>query len=201
MFQSILASIFFINALAPGTGDLEFSIGPRYSNYRLYQDDNEAIGKWGIAGELGIANIIPNVGIKVKGTKLKYQSPFGGYAASYEYMPFTFCTSFNLLPFLNLQWFNLSLETGIGVYFWKGLDDEGQIVTLPEGGKMEDRDIGFVGGFTIQLRPFEFIGLEFSSCYHYIASTDIYKYGLEDKDEKLWENGFGIKITLPLFRR
>jgi hypothetical protein len=65
------------------------------------------------------------------------------------------------------------------------------------GEDKKGRDIGFVGGFTLQVKPFKFIALEYVTRYNYIASADIYKYGFEDKDEKLWENGIGLKIIIP----
>jgi len=121
-------------------------------------------------------------------------STFGTYR--YEYLPLTLCTSFDILPFIHSRWVRLSAETGIGIYLWKGfLNDE--VITLPSGEKMEERDIGFIGGFTLQLIPLRFIGIEFSSRYNYLASSDIYKYGFYDKDEKIWENGLGLKLILP----
>ena len=155
-------------------------------------------------GEISISNLIPNIGLKLRASRLLYEPRFVVYfdeIIEYEYIPLTLCTSFNLLPFLKLQWLKLSLETGIGVYFWKGLDNSGQIIISPTGETMEERDIGFVGGFTLQLRPIKYIGIEFSSLYHYIASSEIYKYGFEDKDEKIWENGIGLKVIIPLARR
>ena len=171
---------------------IEFSFGPHYSSYLLYQDDEDANGKLNLGGEIGIANFIPNIGLKIRGSILKYKKD----AYTYEYMPLTLCTSLNLLPFVKLKWLKLSMETGLGLYLWKGLEND-EVIVLSSGDKMDEKDIGFVGGLTLQLRPIRFIGLEFSSRYNYIASSDIYKYGFDDKDEKIWENGVGLKIIIP----
>ncbi len=63
--------------------------------------------------------------------------------------------------------------------------------------EMSEKDIGFVGGLSLQVRPYKLIALEIASRLNYIASSDLEKYGYSDKDEKLWENGVGLKIIMP----
>jgi hypothetical protein len=202
MLNTIITSMLLFSSFVHGSEHIELSLGPHYANYRLRQNEEEALGKWHFGGEIGIANFIPNIGIKIRGSKLQYTpGEFTQLPYTYEYTPLTFCTSFNLLPFLQLPWLKLSLETGIGVYSWKGLDNSGQVVTLPTGDTIEERDIGFVAGLTVQLRPLQFVGLEFASRYHYITSAEIYKYGFDDKDDTIWENGVGVKVIIPLLRR
>jgi len=187
-----------LTAIIQGGDKIQFSAGPHYSYYLLYQDDKEAQGEWGIGGEISITNVIPNIGLKLRGARLRYEDAENSYV--YEYTPLSLCTSFNILPFLKVEWLRLSVETGFGFYLWQGLHDD-EVIELPTGEKMEEKDIGFVGGLTIQLRPIKLIVLEYSTRYNYIASADIYKYGFTDKDEKIWENGFGLKVIIPLVRR
>jgi hypothetical protein len=190
-----------MNFFIQSNENLEFSFSPHYSSYRLRRNDNDPDEKWCFGGEIGVANIIPNIGLKLRATRLNYEIHQCGFGVNLlEYTPITLCTSFNLLPFLELGWLKLTAETGIGLYLWRGLRD-GEVVILPDDGKFDEKDIGFIGGITLQLRPIRFIGLEFASRYNYVASADIYKYGFTDKDEKIWENGFGLKIILPLVRR
>jgi len=172
---------------------IQFSIGPNYSSYQLFQDSSATQGKWHWGGEIGTINIIPNIGMKIRAAKLSYEVEQGAY--TYEYTPLTLCTSFNLLPFLKIDWLTLSGETGFGVYFWRKLH-ENEVVVLPTG-KVDEKDLGFVAGATLLIKPIRFIGLEFITRYNYIASADINKYGYSDKDEKIWENGLGLKIILP----
>lgn len=180
-----------------GAGDnIQFSIGPTYSSYLLFQNDEDAIGKWNLGSEIGIDNIIPNIGFKFRGTKLRYQAPLEQGPYVWEYTPLSLCASFNILPFLKIPWLRLSVETGFGLYFWRGLYNE-EVIVLPTGDKVEERDIGFVGGLTIQLRLIKYLGIEYATRYNYIASADIYKYGFYDKDDKIWENGVGVKFILP----
>ncbi|HEC79309.1 MAG TPA: hypothetical protein ENI34_09280 [candidate division WOR-3 bacterium] len=192
LFTNVLILVF---AIQEG-GHIQFSLGPNYSVFQLFQDEEETETQWSFSGEFEMRDFIPHLGLKVRGTKLSFErsSTFGTYR--YEYLPLTLCTSFDILPFIHSRWVRLSAETGIGIYLWKGfLNDE--VITLPSGEKMEERDIGFIGGFTLQLIPLRFIGIEFSSRYNYLASSDIYKYGFYDKDEKIWENGLGLKLILP----
>lgn len=198
MLHSLLISLLIFTYPAGENKETEFSLGLYYSHYGLYGNGSVpsiyAIWTdWRFGAEIGVANFVPNIGLKIRCSSIKYYSPFEEW---YEYIPLTLCTSFDLLPFLKLKWLRLSAETGFGVYFWKGIWID-QVIVLPNGEKMKERDIGFVGGLTLQLKPHKFIGLEFSSYYHYIASSDLEKYGYFDKDEKLWENGVGLKIIIP----
>ncbi len=174
---------------------MQVSIGANYSNYQFYQDSLSGQGQWGIGGEIGLHNIVPGIGLKLRATKVRFESEVAG-AYAYEYMPLTLCTSFDILPFSHPQWLSLSIETGLGLYLWKGFYNE-ILIVLPEGEEMDEKDLGFVGGATLQIRPMKYFALEFASRYNYIASSDIYKYGYSDKDEKIWENGLGLKIIIP----
>ncbi len=175
---------------------ITFSVGPYYSSHLLFQNDEDAKGLWNVGGEIGVAHIVPHVGLKLRGTMLRYDAPpeMGPYA--YEYTPFTLCTSFDILPFLHMPWLYVSLETGAGIYWWKGLYDD-VVIELPTGDTMEERDFGFVGGFTMQIKPLRFIALEGMMRYHYLFSSNIDKYGFQDKDDKIWENGVGLKFIIP----
>jgi hypothetical protein len=179
------------------TDQFEFSVGPHYASYLLYRDEEDAQGKWQFGGEVGMANFIPHLGIKMRGSMLHYDAlpEQGPYA--YEYTPLIFCMSFDLLPFYNAPWLALTAETGLGVYLWRGLYN-GDVIVMPSGDKMEETDIGFVGGLTLQVRPIKNLGIEYATRYHYIASADIYKYGFSDKDDKIWEHGAGLKFILPI---
>jgi hypothetical protein len=201
MLNTIIASMFLFSSFVHGSEYIELSLGPHYANYGLRQNEEEVKNQWNLGGEIALYNFVPNIGIKIRGTKLEYDVPFDGYNWIYEYTPLSFCTSFNLLPFLKVQWLKLSLETGVGFYLWKALDENGAVVEYLPDHTIEERDIGFVAGFTVQLRPLQFVGLEFASRYHYIASAEIYKYGFDDKDDTIWENGIGVKIIIPLLRR
>jgi len=181
-----------------GAGDnIQLSIGPSYSSYLLYQNDEDSKGKWNLGGEIAIENIIPNIGFKLRGTKLSYEAPPEQGPYVWEYTPLSLCASFNILPFIKTPWLRVSVETGLGLYFWRGLYDD-EVIVLPTGEEAEERDIGFVGGITVQLRPIKYLAIEYAMRYNYLASADIYKYGFDDKDEKIWENGVGIKFALPL---
>lgn len=193
MFHAFLSSIVMLTCLIQGSDKIEFSIGANYSSYILYMNDEDSHNQWSLGGEIAVHNFIPNIGLKLKCSKVEYSHfPFEGYTYVFEYVPITLCASFNMLPFLKSQWLRLSLETGIGLYFWTGKTYE-----LVQSTYIDERDIGFVGGFTLQVKPFKFIASEYITRYNYIASTDIYKYGFDDKDEKLWENSIGLKIILP----
>ena len=140
MLNTIIASMLLFSSFVHGSEHIELSLGPHYAHHRLRQNEESAIGKWNFGGEIGIANFIPNIGVKIRGSWLRYEtSEFAQLPYTYEYSPLIFCTSFNLLPFLHLPWLKLSLETGIGVYSWKGLDTSGQVVTLPTGDTIEER--------------------------------------------------------------
>jgi hypothetical protein len=179
------------------TDQFEFSVGPHYASYLLYRDEEDAQGKWQFGAEVAVANFIPHLGIKMRGSMLHYDALAEPGPYAYEYTPLIFCMSFDLLPFYNAPWLALTAETGLGVYLWRGLYN-GDVIVLPTGDKMEETDIGFVGGLTLQVRPIKNLGIEYATRYHYIASADIYKYGFSDKDDKIWEHGAGLKFILPL---
>lgn len=192
-----LSGLLILISLFPTSERIEISIGPNYSSYLLYQDTTESIGKWNVGGEIGINNVIPHIGFKLRGTMLKYEAPAEQGPYAWEYTPLSLCGSFDILPFLKTPWMRLSIETGLGLYFWRGLYDNETII-LPTGDTVDEIDIGFVGGVTLQIRPIKYLGIEYAMRYHYIASTNISKYGFFDKDEKIWENGVGINFILPL---
>ena len=193
----LLSGILTATLLFGASDNLQLSIGPSYSSYVLFQNDEDGKGKWNLGGEIAIENIIPNIGFKLRGSILRYEAPPEQGPYEWQYTPLTLCASFNILPFLKTPWLKTSIETGLGLYLWRGLYD-GEVIELPTGDKVEERDIGFVGGITIQLKPIKHFGIEYAMRYNYIASADIYKYGFNDKDEKIWENGIGVKFILPL---
>ncbi len=193
----VLSSLLILTCLFPTSEKIEISVGPTYSSYLLFQDTTEAIGKWNIGGEIGINNIIPHIGLKLRGTMLRYDAPAEQGPYAWEYTPISLCASFDILPFLKTPWMRLSVETGLGIYFWRGLYDD-EVIVLPTGDTFEETDIGFVGGVTLQIRPVKYLGIEYAMRYNYMASAEIYKYGFSDKDDKIWENGVGIKFILPL---
>lgn len=192
----LLSGILIVVSLFQAGDRFELSLGPSYSSYLLFQNEEDAIGKWNLGGEVAVENIIPNIGLKFRGTKLSYEAPPEQGPYVWEYIPLNLCASFNILPFIKTPVFKLSIETGIGLYFWRGLYND-EVIILPTGDKVEERDIGFVGGFTFRLRPIRYLGIEYAMRYNYIASADIYKYGFDDKDDKIWENGIGIKFIIP----
>lgn len=193
----ILFSLLLYNSSQAAT---EISFGPAYSSYILYQDETTGRSKYNLGAEIGVEGIIPHIGLKIRGTKLRYNGKSAENPYDLEFIPITLSTSFNILPFINTTRFRLSLETGLGLFLWKGLYDD-QTVILPTGEEMEEKDIGFVGGLTFQFKICRYIGLEILTRYNYIASANIYKYGFQDKDEKIWENGLGLNFILPLSRR
>jgi hypothetical protein len=193
----LLSGILTATLLFGASDNLQLSIGPSYSSYVLYQNDEDGKGKWNLGGEIAIENIIPNIGFKLRGSKLSYEAPPEQGPYEWQYTPLTLCASFDILPFLKTPWLKASIETGLGLYLWRGLYD-GEVIVLPTGDKVDERDIGFVGGVTVQIRPIKYLGIEYAMRYNYIASADIYKYGFEDKDDKIWENGIGVKFILPI---
>lgn len=195
MLNLILITMLMFNA--SGGEHLEFTVGPHYASYSLYQDEEEAIDKWHFGGEIGITNFIPYIGIKIRGAMLHYDAPVDQEPYAYEYIPLIFCSSFDLLPFLNVRWLEFTAETGMGLYLWKGLYDD-EVIVLPTGEEMKETDIGFVGGLTFQIRPVKYLGVEYATRYHYMATANIYKYGFSDKDDKIWEHAVGLKFILPL---
>lgn len=193
----LLSGILIAAYLFQPNDNIEFSVGPSFSSYQLFQNDEESMGKWNLGGEIAIDNIVPNIGFKLRGTKLSYEAPPEQGPYVWEYTPLSLCASFNILPFLKTPWLKVSLETGLGLYIWRGLYDD-EVIVLPTGEKAEEKDIGFVGGLTIQVRPMKYLGIEYAMRYNYMASAEIYKYGFDDKDDKIWENGIGVKFILPL---
>ncbi len=196
MLNIFMSGILLLATINLSTEKIQVLAGPNYSSYLLYRDSEKSIASWQGGVVVGINNIIPNIGLKLRGSKLRYQisSPQG--PATYEYMPVNLCTTFDLLPFLKFSWINLSAETGFGLYWWRGLTNN-EVIVLPGGEKIDERDFGFVGGGSLLVKPFRFIGIEFSSIYNYIASSNLTKYGYYDKDEKIWSNGFAVLISLP----
>lgn len=191
MIPTILTSLL----LAVQTHPVEWSIGARYASYHLYWNAEAATNQWGLSTEAAVYNIVPRIGFKCAVSTVKYENiPFSGYAYTVDYIPLTFVTSFDVLPFLETQWVRLFLETGIGVYFWEGTSDG---LTEEDRVTFDETNIGFLGGLTLHLRPLKYIGIDLTSRYHHITSADIYKYGFEDKDDKLWENGVGLRVILP----
>ena len=196
MFSTLVSGMLILTSLFQAGGKMEFSLGLNYSSYLLCQDTLEAKGKWSLGGEIGVDNIIPNIGLKLRGSRISYDASPEQELDTWEYIPLSLCTSFNILPFLKVSWLRASLETGLGLYHWRGLQN-GAVVELPTGDKIEEWDIGFVGGFTVQVRPVKYLGIEYAMRYNYIASAEIYKYGFYDKDDKIWENGISVKFILP----
>lgn len=179
-------------SLLNGRDRIQVSIGPDYSYYRLYQDKTKAKGDWNFGVAIGIRNIVPNIGLNLKGTRLRYEStPY-----TYEYLLMNLCTDFDILPFLKSEWLDLSVMTGFGLYLWRGLDNN-QVVLLPSGEKMKESDLGFVAGGTLVIKPQRNIGIDVRTAYNYLASSDIYKYGFQDTDDKIWDSGIGIRIFFP----
>lgn len=196
MLQSLLISLFIFTYPVGENKKVEFSIGASYSHFYLYQDIEDPRGKLGFTGEIGVTNFIPYIGLKIRGSRVRYEGASETNPYEYEYIPLTLCTSFNLLPFMESGWLSLSMETGFGLYLWRGFDN-GEVVVLSNGSTMQEKDIGFVGGLSLQVRPYKLIALEIASRFNYVASSDLEKYGYSDKDEKLWENGVGLKIIMP----
>jgi hypothetical protein len=172
-------------------GEVSFSAGPHFSSYLLYLDDEDPVSTWGFGGEVAIHDFIPLISLKLRGAKVRYDSPFETIPYDYDYIPFTLTSSFDMLPFYDISWLDLNLETGFSYCFWKALSG-GEVVVLPSGDEMNERDYGFVGGFSILVKPMKHLGIKFVSQFNYLASSDIYKYGYFDKDEKLWENGISL---------
>jgi hypothetical protein len=194
MHQIILCVLILLQNTS---GDkLQFYAGANYAHYNLYMDEMKAQGKWQLGGEVGIANIIRGIGLNFRAAYLKYPVTQYQLPLTYRYIPLVVSSTFNLLPFFREQWLNLDLETGFGLYLWQGrINDE--VFVLPTAEKMDEKDLGFFGGFTLTIRPLNFVGIEATSQYHYIASANIYKYGYFDKDEKLWANSLGLKFFFP----
>ncbi|MGB9721646.1 MAG: hypothetical protein ACPL28_09225 [bacterium] len=192
----ILIPLLFTGIFSPSPDKFQFFVGPSYSSYLLFQDTTESkeIWEWGV--QTGISNIIPKLGMKFTGAKLRYDAPpeMGPY--SYKYTPLTLTITYSLLPFLRNGLIQLNLETGFGWYLWQGLFN-GQVITLPTGDKMDEKDLGFTGGLELQIKPIDNLAIFSQIQYHYLTSSNIYKYGYFDKDEKFFVNGFGLKFFFP----
>jgi hypothetical protein len=197
----IMLFILFLAGLQTGGHKIKFEFGPCYMNSLISQDNqaNKGFYVWG--GEIAVRELLPGIGLKLRGSYLKFgapdvdSTPFDESRYAYEYVPVTLAATFNLLPFWRSERFELSLETGMGVYFWKGLLD-GSPIEIPTG-KMEEKDPGFTVGLDFQVRPIRFLAIDLSSRYHYLTSANLNKYGFYDQDEKIWENGLGLKLVLP----
>ncbi len=184
--------LIFMAASSPPVFEQEWGlkVGPDYATYLLFQNDEEHRGRCQFGGEIEAEDIVPNIGIKVHGSRVKYQS--GDY--TWEYTPVSFCTSFNMLPFLKYDRLRLTLETGMGIYFWRGLF-KNEVMVLPNNTRADERDPGFVIGATLELRPVRLLVLQGLIRYNYLASSNIYKYGFADKDDRLLEIGFGVRAV------
>jgi hypothetical protein len=195
VFRYLLVFVILFFYGATVHGEVSFSAGFHYSSFHLFADDAKVESAWGPSVEVGIHDFIPRIGLKLSGGKVRYETPFEFVSYNYEYIPITLCSSFDMLPFWEIESVDLILETGFGFYFWKALR-LGQVVELPTGEKIDERDYGFVGGFTLQVQPHRNLGIGFVTRFNYITSSDIYKYGFYDKDEKLWENGLSVTFIL-----
>jgi hypothetical protein len=161
----------------------------------LYWNEEAATNQWGIGAQAAVHNIIPGIGFTFAVSTVDYENiPFSGYAYKVDYVPVTFITSFDMLPFLKTEWLRLFLDTGIGIYVWEG---SAYGLTEEERVTFDETNVGFLGGFTVHLRPVKYLGIDLISRYHYLASADINKYGFEDKDDRLWENGVGLRVIVP----
>jgi hypothetical protein len=179
----------------------QFTFGPAYDYSLVIQDGRANADRTSWSGEIGVRNLLPHIGFKLRGSCLKFNAadadttPFDEGRYGYEYIPIALVASFDLLPFWKTDRLNLVLETGAGIYLWKGFLD-GQLRRLPTG-PMDEKDPGLTAGLDLQLKPRDFFSLDLSSRYHYLASADPAKYGYRDADEKIWENGLGLTFTLP----
>lgn len=184
-----------------GGHKIRFEFGPYYTSSLISQDNQANRGFYNWGGEIGVRELLPGIGLKLRASYLKFDAPdvdttpFDESRYTYEYIPVTLATTFDLLPFWRSDQFDLSLETGLGFYFWKGLLD-GSVIELPTG-KMEEKDPGFTVGLDFQVRPIRFLAIDLSSRYHYLTSANLNKYGFYDQDEKIWENSLGLKFALP----
>jgi hypothetical protein len=189
-----LPLVFFsLVLISSAQGGVSFSAGPHYASYLLYLDDEDPVNTWGFGGEIAVHDFIPLISLKLRGARVQYGAPFETVPYDYEYLPFSLCSSFDMLPFWDITWLDVNLETGFCYCFWKVLYG-GEVAVLPTGAEMNEGDYGFTGGFTIRVRPIKHIGISFVSQFNYLASSNIYKYGYFDKDEKLWGNGIAISF-------
>ncbi len=198
MLPAFLSGLLVLTSLFQSSDKVEISFGPHYSPTMLYLDEEDPQTEGLYGGEVGIVNFIPHVGLKLRGGKVEYDAPVGYSATRFEYMPLILCTSFDMIPFLRLPWVRLTVETGFGLFLWRGVDSSGETIELANGETMDEKDLGFVGGITFQIRPVRYFGVEYAMRYNHIASSNLEKYGFFDKDEKLWEHGIGVKVVVPL---
>lgn len=199
MINALMANVLMLTFIVQGSEQLEFSFGPHGSSHILYLDNENDYSQWQFGGEVGIFNIIPHIGIKIRASKLRFTGmPHNMFydVDAFEYIPLSLCGSFDLLPFFEIKELRFTLETGLSVIFWQGMSGD-NVYILSDGTEMKERDIGFIGGATLQLRPHKNFAVEGITRYTYIASTDLNKYGYFDKDEKIWENGVGVKLIIP----
>ncbi|MGQ9464562.1 MAG: hypothetical protein ACUVQ3_01245 [bacterium] len=194
--SSLLIPIIFVWTFNSKLDARQIFVGGTYSSYLLYQDQEEPKGKWQWGMQLGISNIIPNLGLKASGTVISYKAPPEAGPYEYKYTPIVLTFNYNLLPFLRTDLLQLNLETGFGLFFWQGLYN-GNVIVLPTGEKMDEKDLGFIGGLELVLKPINNFGISFQISYQYVTSSNIYKYGYFDKDEKFFIDGFGLKLFLP----
>ncbi|MCX7994353.1 MAG: hypothetical protein N3A65_01075 [candidate division WOR-3 bacterium] len=193
----LVLPILYCGILNPRLDARQIFISPTYSNYLLYQDsDEEPKGKWQWGIQVGVANLIPKLGIEFSGALIRYDAPPEQGPYAYKYTPLTFTINFNILPFLKTSLIQMYIKTGFGLYLWQGLFNN-QVITLPTGDKMDEKDLGFTGGMEFQIKPLDNLAIFSHLQYHYLTSSNIYKYGYFDKDEKFFVNGFGLKIFVP----
>jgi len=192
----LLIPILFAGPFNPKMDTHQIFIGPSYSSYILFMDDDAPKGKWQWGIQMGVSNIIPKLGVKISGTVVCYDAPPEVGPYKYKYTPIVLTFNYNLLPFLKTGLIQLNLETGFGLYLWQGLFND-QVIVLPTGEKMDEKDLGFIGGLELQIKPMDNIGFFSHLSYQYLTSSNIYKYGYFDKDEKFFVNGFGLKLFLP----
>lgn len=200
---NIVFSLVVLNAAPAFDAPRRIEFGPVYSYSLLKQDEQDVKGLYDWGAELGIRNVLPGIGLKLRASYLKLEAPDIDTTAedesryAYRYIPLTLTTAFDLLPiFLKTERLSLSLETGLGVCLWQGLYDD-RVIQIPTG-SMDEQDLEFTAGLNLQVWVVKYLALEMTSRYHYLASANLEKYGYTDKDEKLLENGLGLKFVLPL---
>lgn len=202
MLNAVLSMI-VLNASPALDAPRRIEFGPVYSYSLLKQDDQDVKGLYNWGAELGIRHVLPGIGLKLRANYLKLEAPDIDTTAedesryAYRYIPVTLATAFDLLSFfLKTERLSLSLETGLGVCLWQGLYDD-EVLEIPTG-SMDEKDLEFTAGLNLQVRVVKYLALEMTSRYHYLASANLEKYGFSDKDDKILENGLGLKFVLPL---
>ncbi|MCK4576507.1 hypothetical protein KAU34_08885, partial [candidate division WOR-3 bacterium] len=99
MLRSLLSGLLLATLFSQASAKLNISFGGQYSSFLLYQDEEGSRNTWGMGGEIEISNYIPNLGLKLRGSKTSYDIPGEEVNYVYEYIPLTLCTSFDILPF------------------------------------------------------------------------------------------------------